>query len=88
MTVQLRRGSVNKLLVLFIAVALLIPPSSASLGDRLPDFKRCVSVTLVPFVPNLIPMLNSPPQTCIEENCGQGSAILRSSHRVEAMEED
>ena len=84
---QLRYGFVNKLLLLYIAFLLLIQPSSASLGDRLPDFKKCVSVFVVPSLLN-DQDADCSAQTCIEENCGQDGAILRLSHRAEAVQED
>ena len=68
-----RRGSSR--LLLFVLLSSYIVLSSASMGDRLPDFKACVKVCFqsepIPF-----PLIDCR-QACEVENCENGGASLR-----------
>ena len=49
---------------------------SASLGDRLPEFRECISVCRT----NARQSGGLQMQTCVGENCQSGSSILRKLH--------
>lgn len=64
-------------LVLALLASFLVGRVSGSLGDRLPDFKNCVSVWIaVDMLLGRTKVIDYH-EVCVEENCEKGATTLR-----------
>ena len=76
-----RWGSFRRWLLLIVVAQILLTPSLASLGDRLPDFRECkeVRAQLRTFLEQ---EAERNCQVCIDENCSGGKYALREYLRT------